>query len=50
MKGAEEVVAFRPLLYGIAYRILGSAQDAEDVLQDAFLKMESARPRRRDRS
>jgi RNA polymerase sigma-70 factor (ECF subfamily) len=36
-----EVAAFeewRPLLFGIAYRMLGSAADAEDVLQDACLR------------
>jgi DNA-directed RNA polymerase specialized sigma24 family protein len=26
----------RPLLFSIAYRMLGSASDAEDVLQDAW--------------
>lgn len=29
---------FRPLLFTIAYEILGSAADAEDVLQDSFLR------------
>jgi RNA polymerase sigma-70 factor (ECF subfamily) len=28
----------RPLLFGIAYRMLGSAADAEDIVQDAWLK------------
>jgi RNA polymerase sigma-70 factor (ECF subfamily) len=28
----------RPYLFGIAYRILGTAADAEDVLQEAFLR------------
>jgi RNA polymerase sigma-70 factor (ECF subfamily) len=35
----------RPLLFSIAYRMLGSASDAEDVLQDAWLRY-----RRVDRS
>src|SRR5215471_18388643 len=29
---------YRPLLFSIAYRMLGSASDAEDVLQDAWLR------------
>jgi RNA polymerase sigma-70 factor (ECF subfamily) len=32
----------RPLLFSIAYRMLGSATDAEDVLQDAWLRYRSA--------
>lgn len=32
----------RPLLFSIAYRMLGSASDAEDVLQDAWLRFSSA--------
>lgn len=31
----------RPLLFGIAYRILASVADAEDVLQDTWLKWSS---------
>jgi RNA polymerase sigma-70 factor (ECF subfamily) len=31
----------RPMLFGIAYRMLGSVADAEDVLQDAWLKWSS---------
>lgn len=31
----------RPTLFALAYRMLGSRQDAEDVLQDAYLKFES---------
>lgn len=29
---------YRPLLFSIAYRMLGSATDAEDIIQDAFLR------------
>ena len=32
----------RPRLFALAYRMLGSASDAEDVLQDAWLRLESA--------
>jgi len=30
--------AYRPLLFSIAYRMLGSASEADDVLQDAWLR------------
>ena len=32
----EQFEAYRPLMFGIAYRMLGSATEAEDVVQDAF--------------
>jgi RNA polymerase sigma-70 factor, ECF subfamily len=32
----------RPLLFSIAYRMLGSASEAEDVVQDAFLRFHRA--------
>lgn len=42
MPDAEaDAVAFeewRSLLFGIAYRMLGSATDAEDVVQDASIR------------
>jgi len=31
----------RPILFGIAYRMLGSATEAEDILQDAFLRFQT---------
>ena len=34
--------AQRGRLFGLAYRLLGSAVDAEDVLQDAFLRWDAA--------
>lgn len=34
--------AARPRLFGIAYRLLGSAGEAEDAVQDAFLRWNSA--------
>src|SRR6185369_10814797 len=32
----------RPLLFSIAYRMLGSASDAEDILQDAWMRYQTA--------
>jgi RNA polymerase sigma-70 factor, ECF subfamily len=33
-----DAVALRPRLFGIAYRILGAIGDAEDVVQDAYIR------------
>nr|WP_282976343.1 RNA polymerase sigma-70 factor [Saccharopolyspora erythraea] len=38
----EEFEALRPRMFGLAYRLLGSAHDAEDVVQDAFLRWQAA--------
>lgn len=38
----EDFMAQRERLFGIAYRMLGSRSEAEDVLQDAWLRWESA--------
>ena len=38
MQGSGEFERHRPRLFGIAYRMLGSRTDAEDVLQDAYLR------------
>jgi RNA polymerase sigma-70 factor (ECF subfamily) len=35
---AATFTEYRPLLFSIAYRMLGSASDAEDIVQDAFLR------------
>ncbi|HYN93616.1 MAG TPA: RNA polymerase sigma factor SigJ [Pilimelia sp.] len=35
---AAGFVAHRPMLYGLAYRLLGSSYDADDVLQEAYLR------------
>jgi RNA polymerase sigma-70 factor (ECF subfamily) len=37
---AEVYEDLRPLLFSIAYRMLGSVAEAEDVVQDAFLRYE----------
>ena len=38
MGDLEQFLAERQLLFAVAYRLLGSAADADDVLQDAFLR------------
>ncbi|MFF5077316.1 RNA polymerase sigma-70 factor [Actinoplanes sp. NPDC000266] len=46
---AEDVARFessRPRLEAIAYRMLGSAGEAEDAVQETFLKWQAADPRR----
>ncbi|HJZ70528.1 MAG TPA: RNA polymerase sigma-70 factor [Vicinamibacterales bacterium] len=40
----ERFQAQRPLLFSVAYRMLGSASDAEDVVQDAWLRFSAAQP------
>ena len=35
---------YRPLMFAIAYRMLGSAADAEDVVQDAYLRYQAVPP------
>ena len=37
----EEFERYRPLLFSIAYRMLGSVHDAEDILQDAYLRYQA---------
>src|SRR5678815_5693960 len=39
--GVSVFESVRPPLFGIAYRILGSAAEAEDVVQDAWLRWQA---------
>ncbi len=41
MTRAEEFEQQRPLLFSIAYRILGSVSEAEDVVQESWLRYEA---------
>src|SRR5262249_41083535 len=47
MSKTEEFEELRPLLFSIAYRILGSVSEAEDAVQETWLRYEasSTRPR-----
>ncbi|MCC9076092.1 RNA polymerase sigma-70 factor [Litorilinea aerophila] len=38
----HEFDRYRPVLFGLAYRMLGSAMDAEDILQEAFLRWQQS--------
>ncbi|MFG2122055.1 RNA polymerase sigma-70 factor [Streptomyces sp. NPDC048710] len=39
---ADEFESHRRRLFGLAYRLLGSAQEAEDAVQDAYLRLSGA--------
>jgi RNA polymerase sigma-70 factor, ECF subfamily len=41
---AEEFESYRPLMFSIAYRMLGTRTDAEDILQKAWLRYQAAKP------
>jgi RNA polymerase sigma-70 factor (TIGR02957 family) len=41
---AEDFEAQRPRLFWLAYRLLGSASEAEDAVQDAYLRLHAADP------
>jgi RNA polymerase sigma-70 factor, ECF subfamily len=42
MPDIQEFETHRPLLFSVAYRMLGSATEAEDVVQDAWLRYSGA--------
>ncbi|WP_052847601.1 RNA polymerase sigma-70 factor [Streptomyces avicenniae] len=43
-EATDEFEAHRPRLFSLAYRMLGSASDAEDVVQDTYLRWSAADP------
>jgi RNA polymerase sigma-70 factor (ECF subfamily) len=45
MTRTEEFTALRPLLFAIAYRILGSVGEAEDAVQETWLRYEATTTR-----
>lgn len=47
-RAADEFSRHRRLLWGIAYRMLGTASDAEDVVQDTFVRLLRSPPADQD--
>ncbi|MFJ8028869.1 RNA polymerase sigma-70 factor [Streptomyces sp. NPDC096311] len=41
-QATREFMAARPQLFGIAYRVLGSAVEAEDIVQEAWLRWQNS--------
>ncbi|MFI7385830.1 RNA polymerase sigma-70 factor [Streptomyces sp. NPDC049813] len=41
---AEEFESHRPRMFGLAYRLLGSAEEAQDAVQDAYLRLSATEP------
>ena len=44
MTDVNEFESYRPLMFSIAYRMLGSATEAEDIVQEAYLRYQAAAP------
>ncbi len=41
---ASSFESYRPLMFSIAYRMLGSATEAEDIVQEAYLRYQAVAP------
>jgi RNA polymerase sigma-70 factor, ECF subfamily len=41
MDQVDQFEAYRGKMFGIAYRMLGSVADAEDIVQDAYLRYQT---------
>ena len=50
MTSDQALAALRPQMFALAYRITGSLSDAEDVVQDALLRLHLATPKDEVRS
>ncbi len=44
MSETETFESYRPLMFALAYRMLGSAMEAEDIVQEAYLRYLSVEP------
>jgi RNA polymerase sigma-70 factor (ECF subfamily) len=42
----QQFETYRPLMFSIAYRMLGSAMEAEDIVQEAYLRYQAAQSHR----
>src|SRR5260221_3403950 len=41
---AKQFEEYRPLMFSIAYRMLGSATEAEDIVQEAYVRYQTTAP------
>src|SRR5919198_632543 len=48
MDERDAYASYRPLLFSIAYRMVGSVSEAEDIVQETFLRAHRAGPQRVD--
>ena len=45
MKRDQAFAEMRPAVFALAYRITGNRADAEEIVQDAFVRLHSAKPK-----